>query len=103
MYLLNENIYEKTLMLLKKKLEELIVQIDPLMYQKYITNSYKVETILYVRISKALYRLLQSAWLFNIKLRTELGGFGFAVNPYNLCVANKMIKFITNDCDLACW
>ena len=63
---------EKTLVLLKGKLSELIAQIDPQMYQKYITTSSKGEPMLYVRLSKALYGLLQSALFLYRKLRTEL-------------------------------
>ena len=60
------------------------------MYQKYIVTSSKGEPILYVRLSKALYGLLQSALLFYRKLRTELEDFSFAVNSYDPCVVNKM-------------
>ena len=47
--------------------------------------------MLYVRLSKALYGLLQSVLLFYSKLRTESEDFGFSVNPYDPCVANKML------------
>ena len=79
-------------MLLKGKLAELMVQIDPQMYRKYITTSSKGDPMLYVRLYKALYGLLQSALFFYRKLRTEVEDFGFAVNPYNPCVANKMVN-----------
>ena len=52
---------EKTLILLKGKLAELMVQIDSKMYQKYVITSAKGEPMLYARLSKALYGLLQSA------------------------------------------
>ena len=83
---------EQTLMLLKGKLAELMVQIDPKMYRKHIITSSKGEPMLYVRLSKALYGLLQSALLFYRKLRSELEDFGFVVNPYDPCVANKVIN-----------
>ena len=79
-------------MLLKEQLEELMVQIDPQMYRKHIITSSKGEPMLYVRLSKALYGLLQSALLFYSKLRGELEDFGFTVNPYYACVANKIIN-----------
>ena len=79
-------------MLLKGKLAELMVQIDPKMYQKHIITSSKGGRLLYVRLSKALYGLLQSALLFYRKLRVELEDFGFTVNPYDPCVANKIIN-----------
>ena len=82
---------EQTLILLKGKLAELMVQIDPKLYQKYIITSSKGEPMLYVCLSKALYGLLQSALLFYRKLCSELEDHVFKVNPYDPCVANKMI------------
>ena len=83
---------EQTLVLLKEKLAELMVQIDPQMYRKHIITSSKGEPMLYVRLSKALYGLLHSSLLFYRKLRAELEDFGFTVNPYDPCVANKIIN-----------
>ena len=84
---LNAENNEQTLMLLEGKLEKLMDQIDPQMYWKHIITSSKGEPMLYVRLSKALYGLLQSALLFYGKLRVELEDFGFTVNPYDPCVA----------------
>ena len=66
---LNTDNNEKTLMLLKGRLAELMVQVDLKLYRKYATVSAKGEAMLYVRLSKALYGLLQSALLFYKKLR----------------------------------
>ena len=85
----NANNSEKTLVILKGKLAELMVQIDPQINRKYITTSFKGEPMLYVRLSKSLYGLLKSLFLFYRKLRTELEDFGFSVNTYYPCVANK--------------
>ena len=79
-------------MLLKGKLMELMVQIDPKLYRKYIITSSKGEPMLYVCLSKASYGLLQSALLFYRKLRSELDDHGFTVNPYDPCVAKKTIS-----------
>ena len=76
---LNADNNEQTLMLLKGKLAELMVQIDPNIYRKYIITSSKGEPMLYVCLSKALYGLLQSALLFYRKLRSELEDHGFKV------------------------
>ena len=89
---LNTDNNEETIMLLEEKLAELMVQVDPKLYQKYITTSKKGEAMLYVRLSKALYGLLQSALLFYKKLRGELENYGFEVNPYDPCVANKIVN-----------
>jgi hypothetical protein len=37
-----------------------------------------------------MYGLLRSALLFYRKLRAELEHFGFVINPYDPCVANKI-------------
>jgi hypothetical protein len=79
-------------MLLKGKLAELMVQVDPLLYRKYVITSSKGEPMLYVRLSKALYGLLQSALLFYKKFVGDLKAYGFEVNPYDPCVANKMVN-----------
>ena len=89
---LNADNNEQTLMLFKGKLAELIVQNDPQMYRKQIIKNSKGEPMLYVLLSKALYGLLQSALLFYSKLRAELEDFGFTVNQYDPCVANKIIN-----------
>ena len=89
---LNANNSEKTLILLKGKLAELMEQIYPQMYRKYITISSKCEPMFYVHLSKAFYGLLQYALLLYRKLRTELEYFGFAVNPYDPCAANKIVN-----------
>ena len=48
--------------------------------------------MLYVHMSKALYGLLKYALDFYNKLRSDLEGNGFIVNPYDPCVANKDIN-----------
>ena len=89
---LNTDNNKEAIMLLKGKLAELMVQVDPKLYQKYIAMNKKGEAMLYVRLSKAFYGFLQSALLFYQKLRSELEDYGFEVNPYDPCVANKIIN-----------
>ena len=48
--------------------------------------------MLYVCLSRALYGVLQSALLFYKKLRAELEDYGFEVNPYDPCLANKVVN-----------
>ena len=47
--------------------------------------------MLYVRLSKALYDMLRVDLLFYKCLIRDLDDRGFVVNPYDPCVANKMI------------
>ena len=83
---------EEIVMLLRGKLAELMAQVDPKLYRKYITKDSKGRPILYVRMQKALYGLLRSALLFYLKLVKDLEAYGFTLNPYDPCVANAMIN-----------
>ena len=83
---------ENILMKLRGKIVELLVQLEPTMYRKYVTTGPNGEPILCVRLLKALYCLLRLALLFYKKLRADLENVGFEVNPYDPCVANKMIN-----------
>ena len=70
----------------------MMVQVDPIMYCKYVTYSPNRQAMLYVRLSKALYGILRAALLFYKRLRSNLENMGFKINPYNPCVANKMVN-----------
>ena len=78
-------------MKMRGKLAEILVQVAPEIYRDYVTieNGKKV---LYVKLQKALYGMLKSALLFYKKLRKDLESQGFVVNPYDPCVANKMVN-----------
>ena len=45
---------EKVLMLLRGRLAELMVKVDPSLYRKYVTSSKKGVPMLYVKLTKAL-------------------------------------------------
>ncbi len=90
---LHANSNKDITMILKGKLAELMVQVAPNLYRKYITVDRKGTTILYVKIQKAMYGLLRSALLFYYrKLVADLESAGFKINPYDPCVANKTVN-----------
>ena len=78
-------------MKIRGKLAHLLVEIDPATYGPYLTQE-NGKDIIYVRILKAIYGMLQSALLFYKKLRADLEQSGFIINPYDPCVANKMVR-----------
>ena len=78
-------------MKLEGTMAELLVKIDPKMYKKYIQMS-NGKPILYVELRKALYGTLKAALLFWKKLTATLKSWGFIINPYDWCVANKIIN-----------
>ena len=49
-------------------------------------------TVLYVELKKALYGQLKAALLFYQKFVRDLKEIGFELNPYDPCVANRMIE-----------
>ncbi len=83
---------EDITMVLKGRLVELMVQVAPNLYRKYITFDRKGTAILYVKVQKAMHGLLRSALLFYKKLVADLERAGFKLNPYDPCVANKTIN-----------
>ena len=59
---------------------------------KYIWENKKGKPMLYVRLIKALYGMLQAALLFWQLLLDTLQEWGFKLNSYDKCVANKKIN-----------
>ncbi|KAI2496760.1 Reverse transcriptase (RNA-dependent DNA polymerase) [Fragilaria crotonensis] len=78
-------------MKLEGKMAELMVRIDPKMYRKYIQME-NGRMVLYVELEKALYGTLTGAFLFWKKLSKQLIKWGFVLNPYDSCVANKIVN-----------
>jgi hypothetical protein len=79
------------LMRLDGILTELMVSIAPNIYCKYITVNAKGKPVLYVQLEKELYGMMKSTPLFCCKLVADLRSIRFELNPYDPCIANKMI------------
>ena len=79
-------------MLLEGTIAELIVELEPKLYRKYIWRNKSDKPMLYVKLRKALYGTLQAALLFWELLSNTLKEWGFKVNDYDQCVANKTIN-----------
>eukprot|EP00977_Amphora_coffeiformis_P023672 scaffold13930_cov161-Amphora_coffeaeformis.AAC.1 len=80
----------RTIMKIRGQLVAILVEIDP-MYQEFVVHE-RGQPILYVHITKAIYGMLVSAMLFYRKLVADLQAYGFELNPYDPCVANKTVK-----------
>lgn len=68
-----------------------LLEIDEEMYAPYVTYE-KGEKVLYVELLKALYGTLHAACLFWEKLSGKLVEWGFEINLYGRCVANKVVN-----------
>jgi hypothetical protein len=88
----NTNVDEEVIMVLKGELAEMMIKIAPKVYRKYVSVDKKGTKILYVKLQKALYRLMRADLLFYQKLIKELEAYGFEINPYDPCIANKMTE-----------
>jgi Reverse transcriptase (RNA-dependent DNA polymerase) len=83
---MDEDLYMK----LEGPLVKSLVEINKKKYGPYVEMEGNKE-ILYVKLKKALYGTLQAALLFWKELSGKLIQWGFVLNPYDSCVANKMI------------
>jgi len=88
-------------MLIDGELLETLVQVDPKLYQQFVTLNQHGEKTMYVTLKKALYGCLQSVMLFWRKLSSVLIKMGFKINLYNRCVANKDIN--GHQCTITWW
>ena len=78
-------------MILRGQLAEMLVASFPEVYAKFVVINKNNESVLYVRLRKALYGIIQAALLFYKKLVKDLKQYGFQLNPYDPCVANMMV------------
>jgi hypothetical protein len=80
----------KVIMKLEGVMAEVIRKIDPKQYEKHTVYE-QGKPVIYVILLKALYGTLQAALLFWENLSSQLQEWGFEINPYDFCVANKTI------------
>ena len=78
-------------MCLEGTLAELLTKCDPKLYRQYVVTENN-KPVLYVELIKALYGTLCAALVFWRKLTSKLVEWGFVINPYDWCVANKQIN-----------
>ena len=78
-------------MRLEGTLAKLLTKCDPKLYRQYVVTENN-KPVLYVELIKALYGTLCAALIFWHKLTAKLIEWGFTINPYDWCVANKQIN-----------
>ena len=69
-----------------------VAKLEPAIYRKYIWHDKKGKPMLYMKLKNALYGTLQVALLFWQLLSNMLICWGFTINLYDQCVANKQIN-----------
>ena len=75
-------------MRLEGTLAELLTKCDPKLYCQYVVTENN-KPVLYMELIKAIYGTLRAALIFWRKLTAKLIEWGFRINPYDWCVANK--------------
>jgi hypothetical protein len=102
---------EKDMAIIKIRgvLVDILVEIAPDAYKSYATMDKKgVRQLLLVQCQNALYGTMVASLLYYRKFTKSLMEIGFVINPYDPCVANKMIEgkqmticFHVDDCKLS--
>ena len=83
--------HKKDILKVKGRLADMLIMIAPEVYGAYATKENGI-TVIYLEILRALYGMIKSPLLFYRKLRKDLEEAGFKINPYDICVANKLVN-----------
>ena len=81
---------KRILLKLKNKFVDIMCEINP-EYLPHVRYEGKTK-VLYLRVLRAIYGCLETSLLWYNLYSTTLQKMGFELNPYDLCVANKMIN-----------
>ena len=101
---------EKDMAIIKLRgvLVDILVALAPDVYKSYTMTDKKGTIQLLVQCQNALYGTMVASLLYYRKFTKSLTGIGFELNPYDPCVANKMIDgkqmticFHVDDCKLS--
>ena len=81
---------DRIIMKIRGAMIDMLLEIDK-DYKKFVAYE-NGQRVLYVHIQRAIYGMLMSGLLFYKKFRASIEKIGYEVNPYDPCVANKMIN-----------
>ena len=82
---------EMVVMKVRGQLAEILVSMAPEIYKPFVCRENN-QMVVYLKVKKAIYGLIQSALLFYNKLRRDLESIGFKINPYDPCIANRIVN-----------
>eukprot|EP00980_Cylindrotheca_fusiformis_P015510 scaffold4410_cov78-Cylindrotheca_fusiformis.AAC.1 len=69
----------------------MLTQLAPDVYESFVVRENGREVI-YVKVLKAIYGMLEAALLWYKRFRKDLESIGFKFNNYDSCVANRMVN-----------
>ena len=61
-------------------------------YEQFVHTTHDGKRVVYLKLKKALYGTLTAARLFWENITDKLTNYGFKLNEYDQCVANKIIN-----------
>lgn len=73
------------------RMAEVLAMIDPSLYRQHFMVE-KGKPVLYAELRKVLYGMLQAALKFWQQVTQDLVSLGYTINPYDWCVANKVVN-----------
>ena len=82
---------ERIILVLRGQAADILVSIDPEYYQPYI-HIERGETVLYLECTNVIYGTIKAALLFYKDFKKNIEYKGFKINPYDRCVANKIVN-----------
>jgi hypothetical protein len=82
---------EKVIMKITGVLVDLLVIISPETYGSYVVMD-KHRRVLYIQLLRGFYGMLVAAFLWYLNFKRDLEKEGYKFNPYNSCVADKIMK-----------
>jgi len=81
---------EYTLLKLSGEAVDILCKVNP-RYEQFVTIE-RGQRVLYLKLLKALYGCVRSALLWYQLFVGTLERIGFKLNPYDLCIANKLVE-----------
>ena len=83
---------DQVLLRLRGLLADFLIEIDPEYYKPFATKDKYGNTVLICRCLNAIYGTIIASLLYYRKFRNTVERNGFTVNPYDPCVANRMVE-----------
>jgi hypothetical protein len=87
----DEDKEHRVIVRIRGPLVDILVSIAPEVYGPYVTTNKKCQQVLIIECLNAVYGTIVAALLYYNKFVKSLTKAGFKPNPYNGCVANKVV------------
>ena len=105
-----EDVKDMAVIRLRGAVVDMLLEVAPGIYDDYVTLDRKGNKQLIVVCSNAIYGTMVASLLYYKKFVKTLLREGFKINPYDCCVANRMVKgkqqtvtWHVDDCKLSCF